>query len=151
MANTLVKGLAIGCGALALLGVGLMVVGGLAFTRFGNEIQKEASKPLDKAALMAALGDTPIYPGAQLDETATQGASVAKKIFGYAMKDPVVAGLKLPGQKEEAAAWYEKTLPTKGYTKTAAQHFNKGTRELMVIPSETSGGDFITLIVGEAK
>lgn len=151
MANTLVKGLAIGCGVLALLGGGLMVVGGIAFNRFGSEIQKDASRPLDKAALLAALGDTPIYPGAQLDEAATQGASVAKKIFGYAMKDPVAAGFKLPGQKEEAAAWYEKTLAEKGYIKTADQHFKKGTRELMVIPSETSGGDFITLIIGEAK
>jgi hypothetical protein len=151
MANTLVKGLAIGCGVLALIGGGLMVAGVVAFNRFGNEIQSEASKPLDKAALMAALGDTPIYPGAEFSEMLTQAAIPTKKIMGFAMKDPVAVGFNVKDSTEMVEKWYDKTLPEKGYTKTSEQHFSKGTKRLVVVVAATSGGPFVTIIVGEAK
>ena len=150
MANTLVKGLAIGCGALMLLIGGLAIVGGITYNRMSLEMQQEALMPPDRVALLAALKDIPIYPGAEFNAPVTQGAVVAKKLLGLTMKDPVAVGFKLPVSKD-VAAWYEKTLPEKGYTKTGDQHFKRGSRELIVIPMTTSGEDFITLIVGEAK
>jgi hypothetical protein len=151
MANTLVKGMMIGCGVLALLGGGLAIFGGIAFNRFGNEVQSEASKPVDKAALLAALGDTPIYPGAEFSEMMTQAAIPMKKILGFSMKEPIAAGFDLKDPVETVEKWYEKTLPEKGFTKTSEKHFSKGSKRLVVAVAETSGGPFLTIILGDAK
>ena len=59
MANTLVKGLAIGCGALMLLIGGLAIVGGITYNRMSLEMQQEALMPPDRVALLAALKDIP--------------------------------------------------------------------------------------------
>ena len=149
---------ALGCGGAVLLGfVGCASISAV----FMNRMKTEMSKPLDKAAIKKGLKDTPIYPGATLDENGTKGAHVGIGLFkgmggkaGEVINSMEIAAFKTPDSADKILAWYDTTLTKDGYKQVRSQQspvsggeqhsYQRGSDVVMVqIPQSTRGVSFI--------
>jgi len=110
----------IGCGVLLLLMAGCAGY-------FVNQFMIAANKPLDKDAALKAMGDAPIYPGAQLNETMTKTQRVIAHGFGrMTPADRLEAvAYSTVDSPEQVLAWYEKTMPKKGFEESASGDYSK--------------------------
>ena len=149
---------ALGCGGAVLLGfVGCASISAV----FMNRMKTEMAKPLDKSAIMKGLKDTPLYPGATLDENGTKGAHVGIGLFkgmggkaGEVINSMEVAAFKTPDSSDKILAWYDTTLTSKGFKPVRSQQspvsggeqrsYLRGNDIVMVqIPQTSSGVSFI--------
>jgi hypothetical protein len=104
----------IGCGVLTLLVVGMF---GLLAYKINQEIK---NSPFDLAANRRAMGDTPIYPGSELDEEMTRAQYVTLKmgggIFGSLKADSIVTETRLTGEPiEDVQDYYWKVMIGRRY------------------------------------
>lgn len=112
----------IGCAALLM---GSVV--GSSMVAISNFMKKEMEKPIDKEAVLAELGDTPLYPKVQFDEQVTKAARVGPWVFGLAksVKPRVVAGFRTEKTAPEVYAWYDDKLAAAGFLKERGQDRNQ--------------------------
>jgi hypothetical protein len=97
-----------------------------------NELKKAATeamnRPLDVTAALAAMGDAPIYPGAQLDENMTKiqrgiTATVLKRVTPADRMEVVAYSTVDPAEK--VMAWYAQVMPKKGFTESVGADYSK--------------------------
>jgi hypothetical protein len=109
---------ALGCGLLALLLLGGVVGVGYLFVRnTQRELQKAQNEPLSEAQVRAAIGDTPLYPGARPDiATSKQMRGIVRAAGGIT---GVVSGGKIktaaaaflvPATPNKVLAWYTREM-----------------------------------------
>jgi len=120
----------IGCGVLLLLMAGCTAV---FLVQFKNAATEELKKPLDKTAALEAMGDAPIYPGAQLDEQMTKVQRVATNFVRRvtpADRMELVA-YSTVDTPDKVMAWYEQVMPKKGFQESNSADFTKLGRSTM--------------------
>ncbi len=106
----------LGCGLLMLLSFGgcILFVGNL-----GKNIAADMQKPLDKKAVMASMGDVPMYPDAPLSEmmTKAQRSVFNNPLMKGAMKGNTmeVAAFETKDSAEKVGEWYDKAMDKAGY------------------------------------
>lgn len=103
----------IGCGVLALLVVG--VFGLLAY-----QIQQEIkNNPFDAQKNRIAMGDTPVFPGSELDDEMTQAQYAGLKIggmFGNLKADKVTCETRLTSESvDDIQDYYWKIMTSRRY------------------------------------
>jgi hypothetical protein len=114
----------IGCGILVLLTAGCM---GYFAIQFKNAAVEAMKKPLDKDAALKAMGDAPIYPGAQLNENMTKIQRATMNVLSRmtpASRMEIVA-YSTVDSPEQVMAWYDKVMPKKGFEESASGDYSK--------------------------
>lgn len=109
---------ALGCGVSVLLTFG----GCVAFLGYvGNRAAQEMRKPLDQKAVLAKLGDTPIYQPSTFNESATKGARIGSSLFPGEMVS--AAAFDTSSKPNDIFDWYEQQLTAQGYRRLPEQTF----------------------------
>lgn len=132
----------IGCAALAVLGFGGC---GIFMARLAKIASDEQQKPLDKSALVRALGDIPQVSDAQLDEaeTKTQRATIAAMGKLVSKSVPVVAAFRTRSSPAEVLAFYRLKLAEKNFVADESRQnlmtmFRRGNESILLTVTRTS-------------
>jgi hypothetical protein len=114
----------IGCGALLLLMAGCI---GVVTYKAADAMKAALKEPLDKDAALKAMGDAPIYPGAQLNDVMTKTQRVVARGLGRltpADRLEIVAYTTVD-PPDQVLDWYEKTMPKKGFEESSSADYSK--------------------------
>jgi hypothetical protein len=115
----------IGCGVLLLLMAGCT---SYFVYQIKNVAVEAMKKPLDIDAALAAMGDAPIYPGAQLDQNMTKvqrgvTATLLQRVTPADRMEMVAYSTVDPPEK--VMAWYTQVMPKKGFVESADADYSK--------------------------
>lgn len=104
----------LGCGLLAVLVMG----GCVAAAMFaGRQITEDMKKPINRQETMAALADTPIYPGATFNETGSKAGRASLGLMKRVIPadSTAIAAFVTKDNRETVQGWYDKKMPALGY------------------------------------
>lgn len=151
-----------GCGGCALIGIiAVVVLGALGVNALQSEMKNMG--PVTAQSVQQSLGsDVPIYPGSNLEVTATRAAKVGMSTVGklggqqFANAFKGIGAYVTPDTSDKIFHFYDTKLPALGWkasstknTPTAEQHtYQKGNDMLMVQVQQQQGMNVIMLMRG---